>query len=129
MGHAYQAKCKKCGHEFNVEEGGGFLFHLLRCDKCGKTKSINFDELGESHSKYIKGLIVPYSVATSKQDKYIQENYPGESISEEEYHSEVEKIAGKCKCGGQFTFEAPPRCPKCKSMDIEDTGKVVMLYD
>ena len=92
MGHAYQAKCKKCGHEFNVEEGGGFSFHLLRCDKCGKTKSINFDELGEYHSKYIKGLIVPYSVATSKQDKYIQENYPGESISEEDIIQKLKKL-------------------------------------
>jgi len=129
MGHAYQAKCKKCRHEFEVQEGGGFFFHLLRCDECGKTKSISFDEIGDPHLKYIKGLGSPYCVASSKIDKNIQENYPGESISKKKYHSEVEKIVGKCGCSGQFKFEAPPRCPKCKSLDIEDTVEGGMLYD
>jgi predicted Zn-ribbon and HTH transcriptional regulator len=129
MGHTYQARCKKCGHEFEVSEGGGFAFHLLRCDECGKTKSISFDEIGEPHLRYIKGLKIPYSIATQEKDRQIQENYPGEPISEEKYHSEVEKVVGKCGCGGQFRFEAPPRCPKCKALDIEDTGKGGILYD
>ena len=129
MGHIYQAKCKKCGNEFEVSEGGGFFFHLLRCDECGKTKSISFDKIGEPHLKYIKGLNIPYSIATQKLDKHIQENYSGDSISEEKYHVEVEKIVGKCGCGGQFRFGAPPRCPKCRSLDIEDTGEGGILYD
>lgn len=59
MGMEYTAKCNKCGHEFEVSEGGGFFFHLLHCDKCGKQKSISFDEIGEPHLQYLKGLGAP----------------------------------------------------------------------
>ena len=99
-------------------------------EKCGKEKEIGFDEIGEPHKKYIKGLSVPYSGATSEWDEDIQKNYPGEPISEEEYHREVEKIVGNCKCGGGFKFDAPPRCPKCKSTEFEDDPSLGgVLYD
>ena len=129
MGHGYVAKCKKCGFEFRVDEGGGFFFHMLRCSICGKEKSINFDEIGEPHLQYIKRLSVPYCVVSGGQDKNIQDNYPGDPITEEEYNSIVEKITGKCKCGGQYKFDAPPRCPKCKSTEMEDTGEIKICYD
>ena len=118
MGTEYRAKCKKCGKKFTVSDGGGFFFHLLHCNKCGKEKSISFDKIGEPHLRYIKGLGTPYCGASSKHDEYILKNYPGEPLSEEEYHKAVEKIAGKCKCGGQFRFNAPPRCPKCRSAEL-----------
>jgi hypothetical protein len=35
MGTEHGAKCKKCGHSFGVSEGGGFVFHMLHCDRCG----------------------------------------------------------------------------------------------
>ncbi|HEV3260463.1 MAG TPA: hypothetical protein VG013_26650, partial [Gemmataceae bacterium] len=37
--------------------------------------------------------------------------YPGEPITEDEYRRRVEAKAGACPCGGQFTFDAPLRCP------------------
>jgi hypothetical protein len=40
MGTSYMARCDDCGTEFFVEEGGGFSFNLVRCDKCGMTKTI-----------------------------------------------------------------------------------------
>ena len=129
MGHEYKAKCKKCGFKFNVKEGGGFFFHILRCDTCDKTKSIGFDEIGEPHLQFIKGLPGSYCGASEEQDKYIQDNYQGEPISEKEYHSTVEKIVGRCKCGGIYKFDALPRCPKCKSTEIEDTGELNICYD
>ncbi|MFC2167507.1 hypothetical protein ACFLRW_00870 [Acidobacteriota bacterium] len=128
MGQAYRAKCKDCGNDFTDKEGGGFYFHLLRCDKCGKSKEIGFDEIGEPHLRYIKGLGGPYSVASSQTDKMIQEEYPGDSITESEYHREIEKLMGQCKCGGQHSFDAPPRCPGCNSINIEK-GDVFMMYD
>jgi hypothetical protein len=105
-----------------------FVFHLLRCDSCGKTKSIAFDDLGDLHFRYIKGLPGPYIVATSESDRYIQMNVQLEPIPEVEYYKGVEAFAGKCKCGGKYTFDAPPRCPKCQSTRIEE-GKITMLYD
>ena len=118
MGSAFQAVCKKCKEEFFIKKGGGFRFHLLRCDKCGDESSISFDKLGEVHFRYIKGLDTPYCAATSSSDRYIQQNCTGEPISGEEYHKSVEEIVGKCKCGGQFKFDAPPRCPKCRSSNL-----------
>jgi hypothetical protein len=130
MGTRYWAICNDCRHKFRVDEGGGFFCHLLKCDKCGGDKFISFDELGDVHLGYLKGLSGPYCVATSEHDKYVRENYPGESLTEEEYHQEVENIAGKCKCGGRYKFNAPPRCPKCKSTNIvHDPDGELIWYD
>lgn len=129
MGERYLAMCEKCGHKFHINEGGGFFFHLLRCNRCGKTKSISFKKIGDPHLKYIKGLAMPYCMASAESDMKIQRDYPGEPISEKEYHMVVEKIAGKCNCGGRYKFNAHPRCPKCKSSKIKDTGKDKIMYD
>lgn len=128
MGEAYLARCKKCGFEFSVRTGAGFHFHLLTCDKCAKTKSISFDKIGEPHLRFIKGLRGPYCMATADSDRKIQENYPGEPLTESEYRAMVEKMAKKCRCGGKFKFDAPPRCPKCRSTRIEKKEEVC-TYD
>lgn len=128
MGHQVSSKCVECGNTFTVDHGGGFVFHLLRCDKCGKTKSIGFDRLGELHLRYLKGLPGPYCVGTSEHDKHVREHVDVEPISEHEYHRGVEKIAGKCRCRGKYVFDAPPRCPKCHSANIKE-GEITGMYD
>ena len=99
MGHTLKARCLDCGYRFSISRGGGFFFHLLRCEWCGETKTIRFDELGGNPS--IRG---------------------------EECNRKVEALAGKCECGGQFLFDAPPRCLKCRSIHIEE-GEVTIMYD
>ena len=128
MGHQIEAKCLDCGRTFTVDHGGGFFFHLVRCDKCGKTKSIGFDELGELHLRYLKGLPGPYCVASSEHDEYVRKHAPVESISEDEYHRGIEAITRKCRCGGKYTLDAPPRCPKCRSTRFKE-GAVTVMYD
>jgi len=128
MGHGYAAKCRQCGASFAAREGGGFSFHLLRCDRCGREKNVRFRDLGETHFKYIKGLEVPYCGASAHFDSWIQENYPGQPITEEEYHHAVEEIIGKCDCGGHYRMDGKARCPKCHSADIE-AGDVLTYYD
>ena len=105
MGYAYRARCKKCGHKFMVHDGPGFHFVVLRCDKCGREKTVERIKILEFIEKH-------------KKDR--------EKFTE---ITAAEKIAGKCKCGGHFKVDAPPRCPKCGSTDLEDTGEVSMLYD
>ncbi len=129
MGMAYKALCRRCGAKFNVREGGGFVFHLLHCDQCGREKSVYVNELGEIHNRYIKGLSIPFSSHTASYDRHIQETYEGESITKEQYNYEVESVAGKCECGGNFRLDAKARCPQCKSADFEDTGEVELNYD
>ncbi len=94
MGAEYSVRCLHCGHTFTVRQGGGFFFHLLHCDTCGEDVSIGFDELGEAHVRYIKGLPGPYCVASGPFDREIQERYPGTPLSEGEYHRVVAQIAG-----------------------------------
>src|SRR3990172_838206 len=130
MGQKYQALCNDCGHTFHVMEGGGFFFHQLHCDKCGRAKSISFKKIGVLHMRYLKKLTGPYSVVTAESDKRIKNSYMGPAISEEEYHAEVEKMAGKCLCRGQYRFDAPPRCPKCRSTSLkEDPNVPGLCYD
>ncbi len=94
MGHRYAVRCRRCGAEFMAQEGGGFFFHLLHCDRCGSEKGIRFRDLGEIHPKFLKGLGMPYCGVTRHYDLWIQENYPGEPITEEEYYRAFETFAG-----------------------------------
>ncbi len=35
-----------------------------------------------------------------------------------------------CKCGGTFSTDAPPRCPKCRSTNLKrDPDGIEILYD
>jgi len=130
MGHQFEAKCLDCGAISTVLKGGGFVFHLLHCDTCGETTSICFDDLGELHLRYLKGLPGPYCIATSEHDKDVQENADIEPISKKEYNKGVEKFAGKCDCGGDYTFDAPPRCSECRSTRLEKVeGGLGWCYD
>ena len=130
MGTEQQATCNRCGNEFTISEGGGFVFHLLHCEQCGKEKSVLFHDLGELHFRYLKGLSVPYSIATWESDTEIQHHYPGEPLAKADYQRRVEEFAGSCECGGGFRFEAPPRCPKCRSDSFtRDPSGPSLYYD
>ena len=94
MGHSAEVKCQDCGKIFEVSYGGGFSFHLLGCDKCGKTKSILFDEIPELHQRYIKGLSGPYCIASAEHDKRVQQNVDVKPLSEAEYHEQIENQVG-----------------------------------
>jgi hypothetical protein len=129
VGAVYGATCRSCGHRFEVSGGGGFLFHLLRCDRCGSGKSMAFDDIGEPHLRYLKGLPGPYSMATADHDEAVRNTYQGEPLTESEYKSTVEGMAGSCKCGGSYRFDALPRCPECRSLDIELDREPEILFD
>ncbi len=129
MGIQLTVKCNKCGCKFGARLGGGFVFHLLHCDTCGGDKSITFEELGEVHLRYLKGLNGPYCVATGEHDRFVQENYPGDPLPEKDYHKVIDSVAGECKCGGHFRMDANPRCPQCNSDDFEKTDDVFCCYD
>lgn len=128
MGSHSSARCLDCHEEFTVCEGGGFFFLLLRCDRCGADKSISFDELGELHLRYLKGLGGPYAQVGAAHDRYVREHVDVEPISESEYRAAITVVAGVCVCGGKFTTGAPPRCPVCRSTRIE-VGPPMVMYD
>ena len=89
---------------------------------------VSFDELGELHVRHRKGLPGPPCAASSDHDRTVREDLAGEPISEEQYHTAIEKKFRRCKCGGKYRLDAPPRCPACRSTEITE-GKATVLYD
>jgi len=157
MGSSYHVTCVQCGHTFDVMKGDGWYFHLLRCDSCGLVRTVNFKEVKEARLRLIKGGPEPLRTrafddfttwlkaaqpktpfwskfrgkkASTDLDNEIKDIYARAPFSAEEYRKAVERVAGTCPhCGGSFKFDAPPRCPKCRSTELKyDTAPFVM-YD
>lgn len=40
MGYQFEATCSACDHRFTVRDGGGEMFDLLHCDRCGRDRSV-----------------------------------------------------------------------------------------
>ena len=132
MGSASGFICKACGARFTIRSGGGFYFDLLHCDTCGADGSVGHQELGDIHLRFVKGLPGPYAVVRSKMDRQIQREYPGEPIGRAEYHALAEATLEPCTCGGRFRYDAPPRCPECRSLPEKwdrDPKAPSMMYD
>jgi hypothetical protein len=98
-----------------MHDGGGFFFDLLYCDECGQTKGVAHKDLGDIHLGFAKGLDHPYAVARTWMDEHIQAKYRGDSLTREEYRAAAEATLDPCTCGGRFRYDAPPRCPTCRS--------------
>jgi hypothetical protein len=120
MGYQIDATCRKCGNSFTAECEGGMFYHLVRCNACGKVKRVAFVELGILHLRFLKGIPKPY--AASKQERDIP------PLSEDEYSDAIEATAGTCRCGGDYSLDAPVRCPVCGSEEIEE-GKITEIFD
>ena len=130
MGERREHRCLTCGERFRVEQGGGFFFDLLHCDRCGQARSIGHEEVGDIHLGYIKGLPGPYAVARTEMDEHIRNTFAGPALTREEYRAAVEALVEACACGGSFAYEAPPRCPRCGSTEARwSEPEEVLLYD
>jgi hypothetical protein len=115
VGSATGYICEACGTRFRVRSGGGFFFDLLHCDRCGAERSVSHQELGDIHLRFVKGLPGPYAVARSSMDREIQRSYPGEPLTCDEYHAAAEATLPRCACGRAIRYDAPARCPTCRS--------------
>ncbi len=90
---------------------------------------MSIDELGELHLRYVKGLDVPFSSVTRREDELIRAEFDGTPISAEEYHRAIEARLKKCACGGSYLFDAPSRCPDCSSPALEYADDPHIMYD
>ena len=130
MGSRTGHTCRSCGTRFTVDQGGGFFFDQLHCDQCGKVWSIGHKDMGDLHLGFVKGLGRPYAIARARMDAQIQREFPGPAISREDYYTGVEALAPACACGGSFRYDAPPRCPRCRSTSEDWTmTRTIMHYD
>jgi hypothetical protein len=117
MGFLYEATCHACGNQFKLARGGGHRFVLIRCEVCGTAKHIGYEEIKEARTKYLK----------RNEEIEWDDCHPDAQQIESEYCLAVEAAAGKCDCGGRFLMRAPARCPRCRTVDIEQ-GKVFREY-
>lgn len=129
MGMSQSMCCNGCGEEFTWDDGGGFTFHLLHCDRCGLPRSVGFDEIKSLQAAYLKGTGGVWSVATAEGDRAVAEDYGGEPIDQDGYHVGIEKVLSTCDCGGSFRFDAPRRCPRCGSQDVASGPGGIIMYD
>lgn len=132
MGSATSQVCRDCGEHFMARDGGGFMFDLLHCDTCGAGRSVSHEELGDIHLAYVKGLPGPYAVARSRMDAEIKATYPGRARTRAEYQAGAEATLEPCACGGAYRYDAPPRCPGCRSTPDrwnEDPNGPMMFID
>jgi hypothetical protein len=130
MGQQTKRRCLACGKRFQVEQGGGFFFDLLHCDRCGEARSIGHEEMGDIHLGYIKGLPGPYAVARREMDEDILRTFSGPALTRAEYQAAVEGLVGACACGGAFSYAAPARCPGCGSTEERwSEPSEMLLYD
>jgi len=131
MGISYGAICKECGTKYKARMGQNMLGFCVHCDKCGE-EIIGADKfsLNNPYRKYIKWLEISELIAKGADEKVIESinndryGYIGKSIDRNEYIRLIVKVLGKCKCGGNYTHDAPPRCPNCRSKEYEEDPDV-----
>lgn len=114
--------CQTCGQEFCADFDDGLDYHLLRCNRCGGPSQVAFADLVGLRSAYVRGLPVPDLVLTASHNPRFARTQSGAPMSEAEYRLAIEASTGPHDCGGRFEFDAAPRCPKCRSADM-DTGR------
>ena len=132
MGESTSHICRRCGEHFTAKNGGGFMFDVLHCDTCGNGKSVDHSELGEIHFGYVKGLSRPYAVGRAASDRRIQAEFPGASLTRDEYEDAAEAALHRCDCGGTYRYGAPARCPGCRSTEEQwdvDPHVLSVMYD
>ena len=124
MGRKVKAKCLDCGEAFEVKHGGGFNFFLVRCDTCGKTRSVSFNNLS-----YLEASGKSPGIASAERDGDERKQAPVEPVSEGERNRRIEAVVGRCRCRGKYASDAPPRCPTCRSTRLDEDHTITMLYD
>ncbi len=122
MGARFDALCRACGHAFAASEGGGRRFEVVRCDACGGARTVGHEAVPEA----LAGLKRKLDLAKAIDSE--EEALAAFDRATEEFHSAVEVLAGGCGCGGRYRFDAPLRCPRCRSTAIE-RGKTTRLFD
>ena len=132
LGQSFTYTCRRDGTRFGARQGGGFWFDLLHCEACGRDQSVSHEQLGDIHLGFVKGLPGPYAMTRWAFDREVQRTFAGPTLSRDEYHAAAEATLEPCLCGGRFRYDAPARCPTCRSTAEEwdhDSTAPTVHYD
>lgn len=122
MAHVYHTECLDCREVFTVARGGGFYFYIVRCDTCGQSRNVPLPHLRLRTPGGSSGISSPEYHGDDREHAPVG---PG---SQDERHRRIEARVGRCRCGGQFSPDAPPRCPKCRSARLKE-GPIFLFTD
>jgi len=83
-----------------------------RCADCGQARLVSIEDVFGAEPEAPDASVDPAAY----------EEYDGQRWSRREQL--VLELAGTCDCGGRFASDAPLRCPKCRSteLDVEHEG-------
>jgi hypothetical protein len=115
MGRVFDAICRECGTHFTVQDGGGFKYEVLHCDRCGRPCSVEHADVRDAYQGYLRGLAEKHGLDFARTAPDFDGGYSGGRVTELEYQDALEHAAGSCECGGEFRLDARPRCPECRS--------------
>jgi predicted Zn-ribbon and HTH transcriptional regulator len=103
VGYIVEPTCRACGHRWDNELiGGTMLVGVYRCDRCGKGDGVGIEDLQRAG---LYPLRSPWNL--NRRD--------------------ARKVLGLCTCGGAFAADAPVRCPKCGSDEVDVGGPTMMV--
>lgn len=105
MGQLLDVVCHRCGARSRQIDGAVMLGFNPRCLGCGRTRFVSLEALADSDP--------PGADATSEETWRLRE-------------LRIPELAGTCECGNGFSEEAPIRCLRCRSSDVE-TALDVMI--
>ena len=104
MGSVHSPTCQSCGHHWENELIGGLMsVGQYRCDACGKGQMVSAEEVVDAD---LPGDASPWTLTADQ----------------------VRALVGSCFCGGTFDADAPARCPRCNSTEI-DLGPPEIMVD
>ena len=129
MGCSFKATCNDCRLDFDASEGGGLLSSTC-CDVIA-VASPSPSALTRSVSRTfsISRVFLVRIVSTRQRaTRSSVSRIPANRSQRNNTIEAVERLAGKCQCEGQFQFDAPIRCPRCRSSRIEH-GEINIMYD
>ncbi len=109
MGSSHEAVCRECGTKFRVDIGASMSALQVRCKDCGRATFVSLEDIYAKEAQDVPGL------GADDGSWSIRDRLAGE-------------LAATCSCGGHYTVDAPPRCPKCRSADL-DIAPPDLMYD
>lgn len=135
MGRTFGAICNQCNREFTINEGGGFHFELLRCDRCGRSINVphpvpEWSRGYQAGSGAISGWVASIAAFWKRLWQRPGSASPAVRSPRSARADQEANTPQQCDCGGHFIHGAPPRCPFCGSADYRNNPDFgVIMYD
>jgi hypothetical protein len=96
-GTMLRVRCRRCGGVSDQLDGAVFMGFRPRCTTCGKARLVSIEDLVDTDPPGLE---------------------PGSPEAWQSRHQRIPALAGVCECGGEFSEDAPIRCPECRSTDV-----------